>query len=509
MAGTDGRGKQKSERERIKKITDRVHPEYDPGYGIRENEKKPSISRKPKESAPASDKRRSSAPGKAKGDTGNAKSAARRTSSKKSTKRKTGMKTGSGPSTKNAKIKRKKKRKAKVSPIPAVIIAAVIAVAIIFVGFPFIHEKSLTSLKNSAAKSYQDGDYQAAADKLHEALNSHLDDPDIYTDLAMAYSAMGDEDKADEYLETALQYAHTGSEKAFVFRAYGLISYDKGDYDRATAYFKTALAESGVSRDLRVDILKYKASSEEHSDNFNQVINTLTELISYDSSPENREIRGKAFYRIQDYNSAIMDFKASIAGGLKGYSQYIELYEAQIAQGDTKGAEETLTEVLSLEDEAGAYYFLKGIIHMKAGRLEEARDELENAQVLGYKLADLGLAELYVQKGEYTNAKRIYDTYISGGTINSLDVNTKAKIFSQYSKCLLNLGDSAGALSYIQSAIELADPDTKQTLAFNLICVYENLGRWNDAYNAAANYVSAYPDDDMGMKEYTFLSTRI
>ncbi len=421
------------------------------------------------------------------------------------------MKTGPGPSAsgQKAKIKRKKKHRRSFSPIPVIIIAAIVAAGIIFVGFPYMHARSLAALKTDAAKAYTAGDYATCEEKLNEALASSLDDPDIYADLALTYSAMGDDDKAEDYLEAAMQYTETGSQRAFIYRTQGLIAYNSRNYDLAIAYFKMALSENITSSELRVDILKYKADSEQHTENYNQVINTLTELISYDSSPENRELRGKAFYKISDYDSAIMDFQAAISGGLSGYSQYIELYEAQMALGETEEAEETLTHLLSLEDKASAYYFLKGMIHLKSGRLEEARDELENAQVLGYELADLGLAELYVKTGEHTNAKHIYDNYINSGAIDRLDDGTKARVYSQYSNCLLNLGDSAGALSYIQNALDLADAESKQTISFNLICVYEYLGRWSDAYNAAANYVNSYPDDEKGYKEYTFLSTRI
>ena len=37
----------------------------------------------------------------------------------------------------------------------------------------------------------------------------------------------------------------------------------------------------------------------------------------------------------------------------------------------------------------------------------------------------------------------------------------------------------------------------------------EYLGNWEDAYNIMKSYVEEYPDDDKGMKEYTFLESRL
>ena len=58
----------------------------------------------------------------------------------------------------------------------------------------------------------------------------------------------------------------------------------------------------------------------------------------------------------------------------------------------------------------------------------------------------------------------------------------------------------------------LADKDLseelKQEMQFNLISVYEHMGKWDAAKKQMAQYIKAYPDDTRVDKEAEFLETR-
>ena len=48
----------------------------------------------------------------------------------------------------------------------------------------------------------------------------------------------------------------------------------------------------------------------------------------------------------------------------------------------------------------------------------------------------------------------------------------------------------------------------KQVLLFNEIVAYEHLGEFEKATSLMKEYLVAYPDDELAIREFEFLSTR-
>ena len=71
----------------------------------------------------------------------------------------------------------------------------------------------------------------------------------------------------------------------------------------------------------------------------------------------------------------------------------------------------------------------------------------------------------------------------------------------------LDVGNYPAAINYADRGISEGG-DRAADFHFCKIAIYEKAQDYDAAYRTAAEYVRLYPDDQKGLKEYTFLSTR-
>ena len=90
-----------------------------------------------------------------------------------------------------------------------------------------------------------------------------------------------------------------------------------------------------------------------------------------------------------------------------------------------------------------------------------------------------------------------------------MDASLAAKAYNQYAVVLLAKGEYEKAAQACESGLTYNDRESDAALSFNLIVSYEHLEQWEDAYNTAKTYVSKYPEDTKGQKEYQFLESRV
>ena len=144
------------------------------------------------------------------------------------------------------------------------------------------------------------------------------------------------------------------------------------------------------------------------------------------------------------------------------------------------------------------------------------------------------VAESYYKMDEYDQAVEVYDSLIKADSRSALNYVLKGKCYvtagedemarETYEKGwektkdadflirLCNVAceeeDYDQALEYVERGIEKGG-DTKGSFLFQKILIYEKKLDYQSAYDAAKEYVDAYPDDEAGQKELIFLSTRI
>ena len=455
-----------SDRSRIKNITNKVHPEYEvpkkrPARRTEEDEK---MARKRAE--------------------------ARRKKQHQERRR---------------KIIRRRKQKQALRLVAACLVIAALVVTV----FSVKNYNSGSRHDNKGMNAYESGDYDTAVNEFKEAISYDGSNADYYIHLGMAYVEQKSYDEALGYFNQAEGCAENDDQKALLNRGRGIACLYQGDYQTAIKWFGDALNISSQSNDIRIDTLYYKAEAEQKSGDYQAAVQSYGQIIDLKDDAGTRMLRGMAYMQLQDYASAEKDLYAAIKQSRKSYAVYRTLYSALEAQDKDDEAKQVLNDALQLSGSSGEDYYNRGMIYVDLQDYTNAADMLNKSYDKGYKAALLGLGELSYTQQDYDTALTYYGKYFDEVDISSVDASLAAKAYNQYAAVLLAKGEHEKAAQACESGLTYNDRESDAALSFNLIVSYEHLEQWEDAYNTAKTYVSKYPEDTKGQKEYQFLESRV
>ena len=455
-----------SDRSRIKNITNKVHPEYEV------SKKRPA--RRTEEDEEMARKR----------------AEARRKKQHQERRR---------------KIIRRRKQKQALRLVAACLVIAALVVTV----FSVKNYNSGSRHDNKGMNSYESGDYDTAVNEFKEAISYDGSNADYYIHLGMAYVEQKSYDEALGYFNQAEGCAENDDQKALLNRGRGIACLYQGDYQTAIKWFGDALNISSQSNDIRIDTLYYKAEAEQKSGDYQAAVQSYGQIIDLKDDAGTRMLRGMAYMQLQDYASAEKDLYAAIKQSRKSYAVYRTLYSALEAQGKDDEAKQVLNDALQLSGSSGEDYYNRGMIYVDLQDYTNAADMLNKSYDKGYKAALLGLGELSYTQQDYDTALTYYGKYFDEVDISSVDASLAAKAYNQYAAVLLAKGEYEKAAQACESGLTYNDRESDAALSFNLIVSYEHLEQWEDAYNTAKTYVSKYPEDTKGQKEYQFLESRV
>ena len=455
-----------SDRSRIKNITNKVHPEYEvpKKRPARRTEEDEEMARKRAE--------------------------ARRKKQHQERRRKI--------------IRRRKQKQA----LRLVAVCLVIAALVVTV-FSVKNYNSGSRHDNKGMNAYESGDYDTAVNEFKEAISYDGSNADYYIHLGMAYVEQKSYDEALGYFNQAEGCAENDDQKALLNRGRGIACLYQGDYQTAIKWFGDALNISSQSNDIRIDTLYYKAEAEQKSGDYQAAVQSYGQIIDLKDDAGTRMLRGMAYMQLQDYASAEKDLYAAIKQSRKSYAVYRTLYSALEAQGKDDEAKQVLNDALQLSGSSSEDYYNRGMIYVDLQDYTNAADMLNKSYDKGYKAALLGLGELSYTQQDYDTALTYYGKYFDEVDISSVDASLAAKAYNQYAAVLLAKGEYEKAAQACESGLTYNDRESDAALSFNLIVSYEHLEQWEDAYNTAKTYVSKYPEDTKGQKEYQFLESRV
>ena len=455
-----------SDRSRIKNITNKVHPEYEvpKKRPTRRTEEDEEIARKRAE--------------------------ARRKKQHQERRR---------------KIIRRRKQKQALRLVAACLVIAALVVTV----FSVKNYNSGSRHDNKGMNAYESGDYDTAVNEFKEAISYDGSNADYYIHLGMAYVEQKSYDEALGYFNQAEGCAENDDQKALLNRGRGIACLYQGDYQTAIKWFGDALNISSQSNDIRIDTLYYKAEAEQKSGDYQAAVQSYGQIIDLKDDAGTRMLRGMAYMQLQDYASAEKDLYAAIKQSRKSYAVYRTLYSALEAQGKDDEAKQVLNDALQLSGSSGEDYYNRGMIYVDLQDYTNATDMLNKSYDKGYKAALLGLGEVSYTQQDYDTALTYYGKYFDEVDISSVDASLAAKAYNQYAAVLLAKGEYEKAAQACESGLTYNDRESDAALSFNLIVSYEHLEQWEDAYNTAKAYVSKYPEDTKGQKEYQFLESRV
>lgn len=455
-----------SDRSRIKNITNKVHPEYEV------SKKRPA--RRTEEDEEMARKR----------------AEARRKKQHQERRR---------------KIIRRRKQKQALRLVAACLVIAALVVTV----FSVKNYNSGSRHDNKGMNAYESGDYDTAVNEFKEAISYDGSNADYYIHLGMAYVEQKSYDEALGYFNQAESCAENDDQKALLNRGRGIACLYQGDYQTAIKWFGDALNISSQSNDIRIDTLYYKAEAEQKSGDYQAAVQSYGQIIDLKDDAGTRMLRGMAYMQLQDYASAEKDLYAAIKQSRKSYAVYRTLYSALEAQSKDDEAKQVLNDALQLSGSSGEDYYNRGMIYVDLQDYTNAADMLNKSYDKGYKAALLGLGELSYTQQDYDTALTYYGKYFDEVDISIVDASLAAKAYNQYAAVLLAKGEYEKAAQACESGLTYNDRESDAALSFNLIVSYEHLEQWEDAYNTAKTYVSKYPEDTKGQKEYQFLESRV
>lgn len=455
-----------SDRSRIKNITNKVHPEYEvpKKRPARRTEEDEEMARKRAE--------------------------ARRKKQQQERRR---------------KIIRRRKQKQALRLVAACLVIAALVVTV----FSVKNYNSGSRHDNKGMNAYESGDYDTAVNEFKEAISYDGSNADYYIHLGMAYVEQKSYDEALGYFNQAEGCAENDDQKALLNRGRGIACLYQGDYQTAIKWFGDALNISSQSNDIRIDTLYYKAEAEQKSGDYQAAVQSYGQIIDLKDDAGTRMLRGMAYMQLQDYASAEKDLYAAIKQSRKSYAVYRTLYSALEAQGKDDEAKQVLNDALQLSGSSSEDYYNRGMIYVDLQDYTNAADMLNKSYDKGYKAALLGLGEVSYTQQDYDTALTYYGKYFDEVDISSVDASLAAKAYNQYAAVLLAKGEYEKAAQACESGLTYNDRESDAALSFNLIVSYEHLEQWEDAYNTAKTYVSKYPEDTKGQKEYQFLESRV
>lgn len=403
------------------------------------------------------------------------------------------------------KIIRRRKQKQALRLVAACLVIAALVVTV----FSVKNYNSGSRHDNKGMNAYESGDYDTAVNEFKEAISYDGSNADYYIHLGMAYVEQKSYDEALGYFNQAEGCAENDDQKALLNRGRGIACLYQGDYQTAIKWFGEALNISSQSNDIRIDTLYYKAEAEQKSGDYQAAVQSYGQIIDLKDDAGTRMLRGMAYMQLQDYASAEKDLYAAIKQSRKSYAVYRTLYSALEAQGKDDEAKQILNDALQLSGSSGEDYYNRGMIYVDLQDYTNAVDMLNKSYDKGYKAALLGLGEVSYTQQDYDTALTYYGKYFDEVDISSVDASLAAKAYNQYAVVLLAKGEYEKAAQACESGLTYNDRESDAALSFNLIVSYEHLEQWEDAYNTAKTYVSKYPEDTKGQKEYQFLESRV
>ena len=403
------------------------------------------------------------------------------------------------------KIIRRRKQKQALRLVAACLVIAALVVTV----FSVKNYNSGSRHDNKGMNAYESGDYDTAVNEFKEAISYDGSNADYYIHLGMAYVEQKSYDEALGYFNQAEGCAENDDQKALLNRGRGIACLYQGDYQTAIKWFGDALNISSQSNDIRIDTLYYKAEAEQKSGDYQAAVQSYGQIIDLKDDAGTRMLRGMAYMQLQDYASAEKDLYAAIKQSRKSYTVYRTLYSALEAQGKDDEAKQVLNDALQLSGSSSEDYYNRGMIYVDLQDYTNAADMLNKSYDKGYKAALLGLGEVSDTQQDYDTALTYYGKYFDEVDISSVDASLAAKAYNQYAAVLLAKGEYEKAAQACESGLTYNDRESDAALSFNLIVSYEHLEQWEDAYNTAKTYVSKYPEDTKGQKEYQFLESRV
>lgn len=355
-------------------------------------------------------------------------------------------------------------------------------------------------------KSFENGNYEKAAEYFQKAIDHNPNRADYYIDYGMALISLG---KYKDAL-ISLNHAYINKDMSLikennkrVLRAEGIAYYYMQKYKKALEVFDQALEINELPK-LNSDILYYMGSSYRADGSYDKAVEVYNRIIKY--SKEASRAYGERAYSYMEqglYDKAAKDFDRAISMEPDNYEYYFGKYDMLIRNNDEAGAKEVLEKASGIKPKTEDDKYNLAKIHFYQKNYDQALSELTESSKKGLPEADYYIGEIYRDKKDYSKAVFYYEKYINSGKVSSPDVYNQAAV------CLMKAADYDKAVKYLELGLKLNASGLKQVLMKNEIIAYENLSNFDKAKRKLKNYLASFPEDKDAVREAQFIETRV
>ncbi len=293
------------------------------------------------------------------------------------------------------------------------------------------------------------------------------------------------------------------AEDRAAYRKIGIDCMETGDYEGAVAAFNSALKQSvGTVGPDELDICYYKAAAQFAGGDTAAAMDTYNAILNFKTDDAKAYyLRGCLYLKQQDETHAQEDFANAVKYNADDFDLYISIYENLSGYGKTEDGEAYLKKALTIKGNDVEKLLARGRIYYLLGQYNDAVAELTNALKKESVEANFYLARCYEAVGDTANAESYYQVYLSAGS-------TDAAALGALGEIMLEKGDYAKAISYLEQGLSQEDVADRRAMMKNLVISYERSGDYSSAWSVMEEYVGLFPEDEAAQREYIFLKNR-
>lgn len=285
------------------------------------------------------------------------------------------------------------------------------------------------------------------------------------------------------------------------YRASGIAWLAKDSYPEAIAAFSRSLNYMESSdKEFEKDVMYYLAQARKNYGEIDKAIGIYSDILKNGADPRAFFLRGELYIEQGDFEQAGKDFERAL-DGCEDYDLYINIYQIYRKENKTLDGNVYLEKALKLTPETGEDYYHRGRIYAHQENYEKAREALITSMNMGYEDAMLLLGNVYLQTDDPASARNMYQEYLA-------KAENGARAYNGLAICDIYEEAYDSALQNIQSGLALNDPEAAESLLYNEIVVYEQKRDFVTAKEKMKTYLEQYPQDEEGLRENEFLSTR-
>lgn len=356
-------------------------------------------------------------------------------------------------------------------------------------------------------KLAESGKYEDALSKFQQAMKEDGEVSDYHIGCGMAYIHMGKYEDAGKVFENAmdkLKESAAKEEKKQFYYGNALALSGMGECEQALAYCDKAL-KIDLLGDMDGDInytkavcLKNQGKYEEAEEICQKIIKeekkdwqAYYELASIQEKMGKREEAAKTYEKIAEEEK-------------EGGTAHFALYRLYNLMGDSESAEKALDEVLGWDTKKASNALAVGRAYYCKKDMASARKYMEMAYDGNCAESLYYLGVLSMEEKNYQDAEKNFLAYIKE---NEKDLD--AEVYNQLAVAMMEQEAYDKAQEYLDQGLERGMTEAEQGLQKNQVILYEKQKKYEEALQAAQEYMKRFPEDGEMKKELAFIKTRI